>query len=63
MAAKLADFALSTNEEGMVIVKSMKCEHPGCVKVPSFNAPGSRAGRFCSEHKEGGMVDVKYKKG
>ena len=32
------------------------------MKVPYFNVPGSRAGRFCSEHKEEGMVDVKNDK-
>ena len=38
-----------------------QCEHPGCMKHPCFNVPGSKAGRFCSEHKEESMVDEKHK--
>ena len=44
----------------MVDVKSKKCEHPGCMKQPGYNVPGSKAGRFCSGHKEGGMVVVTW---
>ena len=31
------------------------------MKQPYFNVSGSNTGRFCSEHKEEGMVDVKNK--
>ena len=43
----------------MVDVKNARCEAGGCMKVPSFGMPGSRATR-CSAHKEEGMVDVKH---
>ena len=39
-----------------------KCEHHSCMKVPTFNVPGSKARRFCSKHKEEGMMDVTIKK-
>ena len=31
------------------------------MKHPYFNVPGVKTGRFCSEHKEEGMVDIKNK--
>ena len=31
------------------------------MKRPSFNVPGTKTGRFCSEHKEEGMVNVRLK--
>ena len=40
----------------------MICKHPGCTKVPSFNHPGETMSRYCSRHKEYGMVDVKNKR-
>ena len=30
------------------------------MKQPCFNVPGCKSGRFCSEHKEEGMVDLKH---
>ena len=33
-----------------------------CDKQPAFNVSGEKKGRFCVEHKESGMVDVKNKK-
>ena len=38
-----------------------KCEHPDCMKAAFFNVIDSELGRFCSSHKEVGMVDVKHK--
>ena len=32
------------------------------MKQPAFNVPGCKVGRFCSKHKEAGMVDVKHAK-
>ena len=40
---------------------SRKCKHPGCAKRPSFNREGEKA-RFCGDHKEDGMVNVKNKR-
>ena len=39
----------------MVNVVNKRCEK--CAKIPSFNMEGEKA-RFCSDHKEDGMVDV-----
>ena len=46
----------------MVDVTGRKCTcaHPGCTKQPSFNVLGCKA-KFCAEHKEIGMVNVKTK--
>ena len=33
----------------------------GCNKIPNYNIPGRKNGRFCSKHKEPNMVDVKHK--
>lgn len=36
--------------------------HPGCRKRPGYNFPGeSTTGKYCSQHKLEGMVDVKHK--
>ena len=41
----------------------MPCEYENCsVKNPTFNFPGEKKGRFCKQHKEQIMVDVKNKK-
>ena len=58
--SKTGRFCSEHKEEGMVNVKSMKCEHPGCMKEPCFNVPGSKTGILCSEHKEEGMVNLKH---
>jgi hypothetical protein len=44
----------------MVDVKHRTCE--SCDKHPAFNIPGEKRGRFCSEHKLDGMVNVKNPK-
>jgi hypothetical protein len=41
--------------------KQKTCEHPGCIKQPSFGMEGETRGRFCAEHKKEGMVNVKDK--
>ena len=38
------------------------CEHDGCAKEPKFNTPEERGGRFCADHKLGGMVNVGKKR-
>ncbi|CAM9198292.1 unnamed protein product, partial [Scytosiphon promiscuus] len=43
---------------GMVDVKSPKCERPSCFKQPCCGHLGAKA-RFCSEHKQEGMVNLK----
>ena len=45
----------------MVNVKSKRCAHHGCTKVPSYGKAGGKA-EYCSGHAEGGMVDVKSKR-
>lgn len=42
----------------MVDVKSPRCETPGCKKQPCCGHLGAKA-RFCSEHKQEGMVNLK----
>ena len=37
------------------------CEFDGCNKQPKFNISGEKHPRFCVEHKEIGMIDIKTK--
>ena len=46
--------------DGMVDVKSTRCEHFGCTIQPSFGYPGANE-RFCSTHKLEGMIDMNSK--
>jgi hypothetical protein len=39
-----------------------RCEYENCNKKPYFNLEGELAPRFCSEHKDIGMVNVKKQK-
>jgi hypothetical protein len=43
-------------------VKSKRCEHPDCVKQPTYNLPGETKARFCTKHRQEGMVNVKDKR-
>jgi hypothetical protein len=45
----------------MINVKSKKCTHPNCKKIPNFNYEGESIGLYCATHKVEGMVDVKSK--
>lgn len=45
---------------GMVDVKSPKCETQTCYKQPCCGHLGAKA-RFCSEHKQEGMVNLKVR--
>jgi uncharacterized linocin/CFP29 family protein len=47
--------------DGMVDVKSKRCEHEGCKLRPYFDIEGGK-GRFCKAHCLDGMVDVKNKR-
>jgi hypothetical protein len=42
----------------MVDVQNIICEREECGKRPNFNFVGLKKGRFCSKHKEEGMVNV-----
>jgi len=42
----------------MVDLRSKRCLHRGCSKVPSFGVDGSNRSEFCSEHKRDWMVVV-----
>mmetsp|Transcript_3855 Transcript_3855/g.6530 ORF Transcript_3855/g.6530 Transcript_3855/m.6530 type:complete len:386 (-) Transcript_3855:139-1296(-) len=46
-------------DEGMVKFSNCcrQCAADGCTKVPSYNNPGEKA-RFCTHHKEPGMINV-----
>ena len=39
-----------------------KCEFVGCNTRPCYNVPGETTARFCLQHKQPNMVDVKHKK-
>ena len=54
---------LTDDESAMPRKRARKlCEHPGCTKQPSFNYPGEKTRRFCSQHKKDGMMDVATRK-
>jgi len=44
--------------EGMIIIKSNKCNQEGCNKIPLFNLPHENKGIFCAQHKYSEMVNV-----
>lgn len=44
---------------GMENVNGGRCAGPDCSKQPRFALPGNK-GKFCSKHREEGMVDVLY---
>jgi hypothetical protein len=43
-------------------VKSKRCAHEGCMKQPTFGAPGDTQASRCAAHKLEGMEDVKSKR-
>jgi hypothetical protein len=49
-------------ESGMIVVKKKRklCEWTGCETRPVFNLKGEIKAKYCSEHKEINMVDVKH---
>ena len=46
----------------MTDVKSKKCLHSGCEKIPSYNLAEEKEPLYCLTHKSGDMVNVKIKK-
>lgn len=47
----------------MVNVVTKRCEEEGCSSLnPTFNFERETKGRFCKDHKEDGMVDMKNKR-
>ena len=49
-------------EDGMVDVRSKRCLHDSCTKLPKFNFEGSRTSTYCRQHAEDSMVDVNNKR-
>ena len=45
----------------MVDVRSRRCSHGTCTKVPSFNVLGSKTGVYCKQHADNYMLDVRSK--
>lgn len=50
---------LSLGCSGMQNVNGGRCAGPDCSKQPRFSLPGQK-GKYCSKHREEGMVDVLY---
>jgi hypothetical protein len=46
-------------KDNMVNVKSAKCIHDNCDKIPHYNIAGEKAGLYCIEHKSINMINVK----
>lgn len=47
------------DHSGMQNVNGGRCAGPDCSKQPRFSMPGEK-GKYCSKHREDGMVDVLY---
>ena len=45
------EFCCEHMKDGMVNVKSKKCDHHGCAKLPSYGVAGTTKREFCSAHK------------
>jgi|AntAceMinimDraft_11_1070367.scaffolds.fasta_scaffold319884_1 hypothetical protein len=43
----------------MVDVHNRRCETDGCETFSSYNFPGEKKKRYCSQHKVDGMVIIK----
>src|SRR3989338_6074419 len=61
-ANKLAMFCVSHKLEGMIDVKSKRCQFPGCITQPTYGEIGSKLAIFCVSHKLESMIDVKHKR-
>ena len=49
----------SHKREGMVDVRSSRCESEKCYRHPSFGYKWEKKRRFCGRHKLPGMADVR----
>eukprot|EP00903_Cladosiphon_okamuranus_P005352 g5347.t1 len=49
----------NTEPDSMQNVNGGRCAGPDCSKQPRFSMPGEK-GKYCSKHREPGMVDVLY---
>jgi hypothetical protein len=45
----------------MINVISKRCQKEGCNKQPTFNFEGEIQVKYCKEHAEDGMIDMKHK--
>ena len=46
----------------MIDIKNKTCEYFGCKTISNFNYKGENKAKFCTTHKEEGMIDIKNKK-
>ena len=46
----------------MIDIKSKRCIHNNCMKIPNFNIPTETKALYCFEHKLENMIDIKHKR-
>ena len=46
----------------MIDIKSIRCIHDGCIKIPNYNLSTEKKALYCKEHKKENMIDVKHKR-
>ena len=51
-------FCLTHKEDGMINVKSRKCQYLDCKISRVFNFEGEKIPIYCSSHKEEGMINI-----
>jgi hypothetical protein len=51
MAETTADYCFTHKLENMVNVKSKRCIHENCDKIPNFNNFGETTAEYCFTHK------------
>lgn len=51
----------SHKKDGMVDVKTKRCQENGCNKLSAFNLPGEKGRKYCVLHKKEGMIDKMHK--
>ena len=55
------EFCVLHKTDEMIDLLNDSCQYEDCTKQPIFNIKGEKKGRFCTEHKLDGIVDVKIK--
>ena len=45
----------------MINLFCSKCEYNDCKKTSNYNYQGEKKGRFCFQHKQKDMIDIKNK--